>query len=244
MDPADIDNGTFDNCGNVTLSVAPATFSCSDLGQKTVTLTAIDQHGNSSSRNVTINITSTIDISSISLSTCDMSPTLALFDAETEGGDGNYSYFWRGLNAGSKPFMVIIPFPPSLQFSNTSILVSPFFNNTMANGYYDIRLVVTDGNGCADSSEIKINKTGAIFNNQTMRYSQACEGEIKTHSVNYKSDAVYSWSVTNGTILSSDQDTSRISVRWNLGVVQGTIVTTIREPNILFLRRTMRSNYC
>jgi gliding motility-associated-like protein len=130
--------------------------------------------------------------------------------------------------------MVIIPFPPSLQFSNTTILESPFFNNTMANGYYDIRLVVTDGNGCADSSEIKINKTGAIFNNQTMRHSQACEGEIKTHSVNYKSDAVYSWTVTNGTILTSNPDTSRISVRWNLGVVQGRIVTTMSEPNILF----------
>jgi gliding motility-associated-like protein len=163
-----------------------------------------------------------------------MSPTLALFDAEIEGGDGIYSYFWRGLNAASKPFMVIIPFPPSLQFSNTSILESPFFNNTMANGYYDIRLVVTDSKGCSDSSEIKINKTGAIFNNQTMRHSEACEGEIKTHSVNYKSDAVYSWSVTNGTILNSNQDTSRISVRWNLGAVQGTIVTTIREPNVLF----------
>jgi hypothetical protein len=28
--PQDIDNGTFDNCGNVTLSVSPNTFSCSD----------------------------------------------------------------------------------------------------------------------------------------------------------------------------------------------------------------------
>ncbi|MCX6261263.1 MAG: gliding motility-associated C-terminal domain-containing protein [Bacteroidia bacterium] len=232
--PADIDNGTYDNCGSVTLSVSPDTFTCSDLGQKTVTLTALDLHGNSSSRNLTINITSTLDIVSMSLSTCDMSPTLALFEADTEGGDGNYSYFWRGLNAATKPFMVIIPFPPSLQFSNTTILESPFFNNTMANGYYDIRLVVTDGKGCADSSEIKINKTGAIFNNQTMRHSQACEGEIKTHSVNYKSDAVYSWTVTNGTILTSNPDTSRISIRWNLGVVQGRIVTTIREPNILF----------
>ena len=232
--PADIDNGTYDNCGNVTLSVSPDTFSCHDLGQKTVTLTALDSHGNSSSGNVAINITSTLDIASMSLGTCDMSPTLALFDADIEGGDGNYSYFWRGLNAATKPFMVIIPFPPSLQFSNTSILESPFFNNTMANGYYDIRLVVTDGKGCADSSEIKLNKTGAIFNNQTMRHSRACEGEIKTHSVYYKSDAVYSWAVTNGTILNSNPDTSRISIRWNLGVVQGTIVTTIREPNILF----------
>lgn len=232
--PADIDNGTYDNCGSVTLSVSPVSFSCSDLGSKTVILTAIDSHGNSSSRNVTINITSTLDIASMLLSTCNMSPTLALFEAEPEGGDGNYSYFWRGLNSGTKPFMIIIPFPPSLQFSNTSILQSPFFNNTMANDYYNIRLVVTDGNGCADSSEISINKTGAIFNNQTTRNSQACEGEIRTYSVNYKSDAVYSWSVTNGTILNNNQDTSRINVRWNPGVVQGVISTTIREPNILF----------
>jgi gliding motility-associated-like protein len=232
--PQDIDNGSYDNCGTVSLSVSPGSFSCIDLGQKTVKLTALDSHGNSSSRNVTVTISSTVDIISMSLSTCNMSPTLALFDADTEGGDGNYSYFWRGLNASAMPFMVIIPFPPSLTFSNTTVLESPFFNNTMANGYYDIRLVVTDGKGCTDSTQIKINKTGAIFNNQTMRQSQACEGEIKTHSVNYKSDAVYSWSVTNGTILNSNQDTSRISIRWNLGVVQGRIVTTIRKPNILF----------
>jgi gliding motility-associated-like protein len=232
--PSDIDNGTYDNCGGVALSVSPNTFSCSDLGSKTVELTAQDSHGNSSSRNVPINITSSLEIGSMFLSTCEMSPTLALFKADTEGGDGNYSYFWRGLNTVAKPFMVIIPFPPSLQFSNTSILESPFFNNTMANGYYDIRLVVTDGNGCVDSSEISVNKTGAVFDNQTMRNSQACEGEIRTYSVNYKSDAIYSWSVTNGIILNSNPDTSRINIRWNQGVVQGVISTTIREPNILF----------
>ncbi len=177
----------------------------------------------------------------MSLSSCDLSPTLALFDADTEGGDGNYSYFWRGLDAASKPFMVIIPFPPSLQFYNSTTLETPFFNNTMANGYYDIRLVVTDGNGCTDSSEITINKTSAISNNQTFRHSEACEGEIKTYSVNYKPDAAYTWSVTNGTILNSDTDTSRINVMWNPGVVQGIIVTTIHEPNILFPGRQCES---
>jgi gliding motility-associated-like protein len=232
--PSDIDNGTYDNCGPVTLTVSQTTFSCIDLGKKTVTLTALDSHGNSSSGNITISVSTTLNIAGMSLSSCDLSPTLALFEAETEGGNGSYSYLWKGLNTGSQPFMVIIPFPPSLQFSNSTVLETPFFNNTMATGYYDIRLVVSDGNGCADSSDIKIYKTGAVFNNQTMRYSEACEGEIKTYSVNYKPDAVYGWSVTNGTILNSNPDTSRISVRWNLGVVQGRIVTTAHEPNILF----------
>ncbi len=232
--PTDIDNGTYDNCGNVTLSVAPDHFSCSDLGQKTVTLTAIDSHGNSSTQDVTVTISSTLQIIGMSLSNCDLSPTLALFDADAEGGNGTFTYFWRGLNAGSQPFMVIIPFPPSLLFSNISTLESPFFNNTMANGFYNIRLVVTDGNGCTDSSEISINKTGPVFDNQTFRSSEACEGEIETYSVNYKTDATYSWSVVNGTILTSDPDTSQISVRWNIGAVQGIVAATIREPNVLF----------
>lgn len=234
LSAADIDNGSFDNCGSVTLSVAPSAFTCSDLGPNTVVLTATDSHGNTSHRNVPISVSSTLKISGMSLSSCDMAPTLALFAADKEGGDGNYSSLWKGLTPSSKPFMVIIPFPPSLQFSSTSILEKPFFNNTMPDGYYDIRLVVTDGNGCKDSSDIKINQTGAIFNNQTMRYSEACEGEVRTYSVIYKPDAVYSWAVTNGTILDSNTDTSRISVLWNTGVLQGRIVTTITEPNSLF----------
>jgi hypothetical protein len=232
--PADIDNGTYDICGSVTLSVTPDSFSCSDLGQKTVILTATDSHGNSSSQNVTVNISSTLQITGMSLSSCDLSPTLALFETNAEGGNGDYSYFWRGLNPGSRPFMVIIPFPPSLQFYNTSALESPFFNITMPNGYYDVRLVISDGNGCADSTEITINKTGPVSNNQTFRLSEACEGEIETYSVNYKADATYSWTAVNGTILNSNPDTSKISVRWNLGAVQGIITTTILEPNELF----------
>ncbi len=232
--PADIDNGSFDNCGSVTLLVSPSSFSCSDLGTKTIIITALDSHGNTSSRSTKISVTSTLNISGLSLSSCDLSPTLALFEADVDGGNGTYSYSWKGLEESSKPFMVIIPFPPSLQFFNTSILQKPFFNITMADGTYNIRLVVTDGNGCKDTSKIEINKTGAVFNNQTFRKSNACEGEILTYSVNYKSGATYSWSVTNGTILDANQDTSRIRVKWDLGVVQGKVVATLEEPNTLF----------
>ena len=234
LSASDLDNGTYDNCGEVSLSVTPASFTCSDMGEQTVVLTATDSNGNSTSRNAKISVESTLNITGLYLSSCDMSPTLALFDSDTEGGNGDYSYFWKGLVQESEPFMVIIPFPPSLQFSETSIYETPFFNNTMPNGYYGIRLLVTDGNGCIDSSEIFINKTSAIFNNQTIRHSEACEGEVRTYSVHHKTDAVYSWSVINGTILNANQDTSRIEVMWNPGVIQGIITTTIREPNSLF----------
>ena len=231
---SDLDNGTYDNCGEVSLSVSPTSFTCSDLGEQTVILTATDSNGNSSSRNATITVESTLNISGMYLSSCDMSPTLAVFDSDAEGGDGDYSFFWEGLVQESEPFMVIIPFPPSLQFSETTIAENPFFNNTMPDGYYGIRLMVTDGNGCVDSSEIFINKTSSIFNNQTIRHSEACEGEVRTYSVHYKTDAIYSWAVINGTILNANHDTSRIDVRWNPGVIQGIVTTTISEPNSLF----------
>ena len=234
LSASDIDNGSYDNCGTVSLSVSPSFFTCSDLGEQTVVLTAIDENGNSASRNVKINVESTLSIAGMYLSSCDMSPTLALFDSDTEGGDGNYSYFWKGIDPESIPFMEIIPFPPSLEFSGTSTRKTPFFNNTMPNGYYGIRLLVTDGNGCIDSSEIFINKTSAIFNNRTNRNSEACEGEVRAYSVHHKTNADYTWSVTNGTILTGNQDTSRIQVRWDLGVVQGIVMTTIRVSNDLF----------
>ncbi len=43
------DNGTTDNCGIASLSVSPSSLSCNDLGSNTITLTAIDSAGNSSS---------------------------------------------------------------------------------------------------------------------------------------------------------------------------------------------------
>jgi len=232
--PADLDNGSFDNCGSVVLSLSQSTFTCADLGRKTITMTATDASGNISTRDVVVEVSSTLNIAGMSLSSCGMSPTLALYEADVEGGNGSYSYLWQGVDPLSRPFMVITDFPPSLFFSNTSAIETAFFNNTMPDGIYDIMLTVTDGNGCADTSRIRINHSGAIFDNRTMRFSEACEGEARTYSVNNVINATYAWSVTNGTILTTDQDTSRITVLWNQGVVNGTITTTIRKPNVLF----------
>ncbi len=104
----------------------------------------------------------------------------------------------------------------------------------MSDGRYNIRLVVTDGNGCTDTSDIRISKTGLVFNNVTQKYTEACEGEIRSYSVNNEPDATYSWTVVNGTILSADQDTSRIDVRWNLGITSGVVTATLHEPNFFF----------
>ncbi len=43
---SDIDNGSFDNCGSITLSASKTVFTCADAGVNTVTLTVTDAHGN------------------------------------------------------------------------------------------------------------------------------------------------------------------------------------------------------
>ncbi|MBP8959116.1 MAG: gliding motility-associated C-terminal domain-containing protein [Bacteroidales bacterium] len=231
--PSDVDNGSFDNCGTISLSVYPNTFSCSDQGKKTVTLTAVDVYGNSASKDVEIIITSSLTINSISLTNCILAEPFALYDSDVSGGNGDYSYLWDGLEDEVHPFVQIIPEWPFLIFSNTSTAKNPFFNNLMPNGIYHIQLVVTDGNGCKDTSVMTIDKSSLIFNNITERHTTACEGEIKTYSVNYDPDATYNWAIENGTIITTPLNTNEVEVQWNMGITQGVLIAMITMPNIL-----------
>ncbi|MCW8981818.1 MAG: DUF2341 domain-containing protein, partial [Altibacter sp.] len=57
--PAEIDNGSTDNCGIVTYSLDQDTFDCSNTGDNTVTLTVTDAEGNSSSCTATVTVEDT-----------------------------------------------------------------------------------------------------------------------------------------------------------------------------------------
>jgi hypothetical protein len=52
----DIDLGTTDNCDMDTMFISQSQFNCSDVGQNTITFTAIDVHGNQASQNVIVTI--------------------------------------------------------------------------------------------------------------------------------------------------------------------------------------------
>jgi len=52
----EVDNGSYDNCGNVTLSIDVSNFNETNLGANTVILTAQDGYGNSATASVTVTI--------------------------------------------------------------------------------------------------------------------------------------------------------------------------------------------
>lgn len=56
IDPSDIDDGSTDNCGAVTLSVAPSNVTCAVLGNVSVTLTVTDNSGNTNTCSTVITV--------------------------------------------------------------------------------------------------------------------------------------------------------------------------------------------
>jgi PKD repeat protein len=62
---ADVDGGSSDNCGIATLDVDPSTFDCSNIGDNTVTLTASDANGNSSTCTAIVTVEDNVDPTAI-----------------------------------------------------------------------------------------------------------------------------------------------------------------------------------
>lgn len=56
----DIDLGTTDNCGIDTMFISQSQFNCSDVGQNSITFTAIDVYGNQASQNVIVTVIDTV----------------------------------------------------------------------------------------------------------------------------------------------------------------------------------------
>jgi hypothetical protein len=81
----DIDNGSFDDCGVVSLGITETVFDCSDIGQNLVTLEVADGAGNISE------CTSIVTVNDIgntcnSCNTLDRSPTIEFSHTEIVGG--------------------------------------------------------------------------------------------------------------------------------------------------------------
>ncbi|MDQ2179492.1 LamG-like jellyroll fold domain-containing protein [Marinifilum sp. D714] len=131
---ADIDNGSSDNCGIASMSVSPSSFDCSNVGENTVTLTVIDNKGN------TATCTSKVKVED------DTPPNAVCQDITIQLDDsGNASITAAQINNGSNDACGIA----NLAASQTDFTVADIGINTVI-------LTVTDNNGNTSTCEAKV----------------------------------------------------------------------------------------
>ncbi|MGD1945634.1 MAG: gliding motility-associated C-terminal domain-containing protein [Croceivirga sp.] len=152
---ADVDNGTTDNCtplSGLTLSLDNRDFSCSELGENTVTLTAIDGNGNSGTATAIVTVQDTT------------LPTVVTQDIQVSlDANGNASITPEQINNGSSDgcsgvdtlSLDVTTFScPSLGNVTVTLTVTDASGNS-ATGTATVNITAEDldGNGIADACE-------------------------------------------------------------------------------------------
>jgi hypothetical protein len=152
---ADVNNGSYDNCGIASISVSPSTFTCANAGQNTVTLTVKDFAGNISTCQSTVTIQyqpfcSITAVPGPGPNTGAPSTTIYLgygpqkvtLSSSVTGGSG-FTYSWSGLSAASTALL------------SCTTCASPVFSPT-SEGRYQYTLTATNSNGCSSACSITI----------------------------------------------------------------------------------------
>ncbi len=130
---SEVDNGSTDNC-SLSLSLSQTSFSCSDIGDNIVTLTATDNAGNSSSCDANVIITDLGQTSSVSIiaSETTICETQSItFTATPANGGSNPTYQWQ-VNGIDVP----------------GETASTFSTNTLANGDSVSVVMISDLSSC------------------------------------------------------------------------------------------------
>ena len=126
---SDVDGGSSDDMGTITLSVTPDTFSCADIGPNTVTLTVTDSIGQTDTCTATVTVVDTT------------APMALCQDITIQlDGNGNASITALDIDNGSSDNCTI-----------ASLSASPSSFNCSNLGANSVTLTVTDSSGNSSS---------------------------------------------------------------------------------------------
>ena len=150
---AQVDGGTFDNCGIKSLSVSPSTFVCGQYGSNTVKLTAVDNNGNVSFNYATVTVKGVAPIPAIAVSRTDN--TFTGLNANTIAlGYGAQQVTLTASNSTSAAAATTYKWSPATGLSSTTA-ASTVFTPTAA-GTYTFTVTATNEFGCSATTTVKI----------------------------------------------------------------------------------------
>jgi predicted extracellular nuclease len=147
---ADINNGSHDECGSVTLAASKTTFDCSNIGANTVTLTVTDASGNTATCSATVTVVganpscSITSVPSNNIYTGGVPTNIYLGYGPqsvtlnvTASGGSSFTYLWSGSNL------------------SCTTCEDPVFTPT-TQGVYNFTVAVTNNYGCTTTCSITI----------------------------------------------------------------------------------------
>lgn len=196
--PSDVDGGSNDECGAVTLSVSTSQFDCSNIGANNVTLTVRDAAGNSSTCTAVVTVIGVLPSCSITAI-----PSNTIYT----GGIPTNIYLGYGPQSVTLNVTPIggAPFTYSWAGSNLNCTdcAAPVFTPTNE-GVYSFTVTVTNSYGCTTTCSITIcvldirvpgtngkkvyvchAPSGNVTNRQTLSLSV---NAVNTHLVNHTGD--------------------------------------------------------
>jgi hypothetical protein len=147
-----VNNGSTDNCtsqSNLQMSLSKTTFSCSDIGSNTVTLTVTDACGNTATGTATVTVVGSVP-------TC----TIVSTPSSTVLTDGSPNHIYLGYGAQSATLTATgtggsdftYSWSPATYLSNPAI-AAPVFTPTAA-GTYTYTVTAKNANGCTVTASI------------------------------------------------------------------------------------------
>ncbi|MHB1279348.1 MAG: T9SS type A sorting domain-containing protein, partial [Bacteroidia bacterium] len=134
-----IDNGSYDNCSIGSVSLSKTSFTCSNVGPNTVTLTVTDVNGNSATGNATVTVVDNI------------APTVVTKSASVTLSGATASITASDVNNGSYDNCGV-----------ASVSVSPSTFNCSNIGANTVTLTVTDVNGNTSTNTATVTVNGYI----------------------------------------------------------------------------------
>jgi len=197
-----------DNCSGVTVTVSPNSFGCSDLGANTVTVTATDGSGNTTTATTSVTVVDNID----PVITVVANPADVVLDATGSGSITAAMVASATDNCTTAPTITVTP---------TTVDCSDL-------GVVTVTVIASDANGNTSTASVPLNVVDnaapVITSAQGDTTLAACEAQFN-YAVNVTDNCGFTATMTSGLASGSTFPVGTTTVTWVFADASGNAVT-------------------